>query len=82
MLLLVCERVCHPRIVQQAAGTRYTKRGAISYLVFVFAVLSVATTVYQVCITPVLFTGVHNNQDQMWLAKIGKYIVFYVDLRS
>ena len=27
-------------------------------------------------------TGVHNNQDQMWLAKIGKYIVFYVDLRS
>ena len=27
-------------------------------------------------------TGVHNNQDQMWLVKIGKYIGFYVDLRS
>ena len=27
-------------------------------------------------------TGVHSNQDQIWLVHIGEYIVFYVDLRS
>ena len=29
-----------------------------------------------------LFTGVHNNQDQIWLVKIEEYIGFYVDRRS
>ena len=27
-------------------------------------------------------TGVHTNQDQIWLVKIGKYMGFYVDHRS
>ena len=27
-------------------------------------------------------TGVHTNQDQIWLVKIGKYMGFYVDRRS
>ena len=28
------------------------------------------------------FTGVHSNQDHIWLVKIGDYIGFYVDRRS
>ena len=27
-------------------------------------------------------TGVHSNQDHIWLVKIGDYIGFYVDRRS
>ena len=27
-------------------------------------------------------TGVHSNQDHIWLVKIGYYIGFYVDRRS
>ena len=30
----------------------------------------------------VIFTGVHSNQDHIWLVKIGDYIGFYVDRRS
>ena len=29
-----------------------------------------------------VFTGVHSNQDRIWLVKIGDYIGFYVDRRS
>ena len=29
-----------------------------------------------------IITGVHTNQDQIWLVKIGKYMGFYVDRRS
>ena len=32
--------------------------------------------------TVALFTGVHSNQDHIWLVKIGDYIGFYVDRRS
>ena len=29
-----------------------------------------------------IITGVHSNQDHIWLVKIGDYICFYVDRRS
>ena len=29
-----------------------------------------------------IITGVHSNQDHIWLVKIGEYIGFYVDRRS
>ena len=35
-----------------------------------------------VCSVTSSITGVHSNQDQIWLVKIGEYIGFYVYRRS
>ena len=41
-------------------------------------------TRYQVSYTiiGITITGVHSNQDQIWLVRMGEYIGFYVDRRS
>ena len=41
-------------------------------------------TRYQVSYTilGITIAGVHSNQDQIWLVRMGEYIGFYVDRRS
>ena len=53
------------------------------YLAYVLYGPSQLLTWYQVWFKSfITTTGVHTNQDQVWLVKIGKYMGFYVNRRS
>ena len=72
-----CFHSCSMNEKKQILRTQHSKIG------FSFSFFQMFFLFSRYCDVGLLsITGVHTNQDQIWLVKIGKYMGFYVDRRS
>ena len=84
-LLCICTSEGYRSVAPLGASTNVNRTIRITRLqVGIFGRCFMKHTRYQVSYTiiGITITGVHSNQDQIWLVRMGEYIGFYVDRRS
>ena len=83
--LCICTWEGYRSVAPLGASTNVNRTIRITRLqVGIFGRCFMKHTRYQVSYTiiGITITGVHSNQDQIWLVRMGEYIGFYVDRRS